>query len=306
MFLFGQRYNNLSSYFINKFGEKLVKLPLDAGLSCPNRDGKLSEKGCLFCNEKGSGDFTSSKLLSIEEQIEEQKKLLSRKSKSGKYIAYFQNFTNTYADPIFLKKIYSKALNCEGIVGLAIATRPDCLDDEIITLLDEFNKKTFLWIELGLQTIHEKTAHLINRAYPLDVFENSFYKLKKKEIKTVIHLIVGLPYESKKEILESVDYVSKINPWGIKLHLLHILKDSPLNDFYMKNHFHLLSLEEYADIITQSISLLNPSIIIHRITGDGNKDNLIEPKWSLNKKMVLNTINKTLKIKNIEQGSAII
>lgn len=302
MFKDGQRYYTLSAYFKENFNKKLIKLPLDAGLSCPNRDGKLSTKGCLFCNETGSGDFTFSKDLNIKEQVKKQKKFLNKKSDSNSYIAYFQNFTNTYAPVEYLKKVFDEALSCEGVEGLAIATRPDCLGDDILDLLEEYNKKTFLWLELGLQTTNEKTALLINRGYDLNLFSDSFNKLKTRKIKAVIHLIFGLPFDSRDNMINSVKYISKIKPWGVKIHLLHILKDSPLFEYYKENPFHILSLEEYVSVITEAISYLDNDIVIHRLTGDGAKDKLIEPLWSLNKKFVLNSINKNLKKLDIIQG----
>ncbi|MBZ4683653.1 MAG: uncharacterized protein PWP46_587 [Fusobacteriaceae bacterium] len=298
-----KRYNNLNYEFKKTFGEKIYKVSLNAGLSCPNRDGTISYGGCIFCSEEGSGEHAGNRFDSITEQINKQIELIKNKHNSNKVIAYFQSFTNTYGDINYLRKIFYEAINHENVVGLAIATRPDCINNDIINLLNELNKKTYLWIELGLQTIHEKTAKLINRGYSLNVFEETFYKLKINNIKTVIHIITGLPYESKEEYFESIKYINKIKPWGIKIHLLYIIKNTPLFYLYLKQKFHIFSEEEYIKLICDTIKILDKNIVIHRITGDGDKETLFEPKWSLNKRRVLNEIQKKLKSENILQGN---
>ena len=232
-----KRYNNLNFQLRQIFGEKVLKLSLDGGFTCPNRDGNISDKGCIFCSERGSGDFAGARNLSIREQIEEQINLLMPKWGVRKYLAYFQNFTNTYAPVEILKARYDEALSHELISGLAIATRPDTLEQEKIELLAEYQRRVFLWVELGMQTIHDRTAKLINRGYALSLFEDAFYRLQEKGIKTVCHVIIGLPGESKDDILETIDYISKIKPWGVKLHLMHILQETALYEYYQKKSF---------------------------------------------------------------------
>ncbi|KXZ39728.1 hypothetical protein SAMN05661008_00594 [Alkalithermobacter thermoalcaliphilus JW-YL-7 = DSM 7308] len=302
MYWDNKRYNYLSGHLKKIFGCKVIKLSLNANFTCPNRDGSISDKGCIFCSEKGSGDFAGSSHFSIKQQLKEQMQLLSKKWPSGKYIAYFQSFTNTYDTPENLRKKYNEALCCDNVVGLAIATRPDCLSDDIIDILDEFNKKTYMWVELGLQTIHESTAKLINRGYDLSVFDKAIKKLRKKNINVVVHLILGLPFESKNDIISSVKYISNLDIQGVKLHLMHILKNTQLETFYKNNKFHVLTQDEYVSLVVDCLELIPPDIVIHRITGDGPKDLLIEPMWSLNKRAVLNSIEKELKDRNSYQG----
>lgn len=297
----GKRYNTLNSELKKIFGEKIMKLSLDGGFTCPNRDGTINTRGCIFCSEEGSGEFAGSRFLSIKEQIEDQKRILSNK-KSKKYIAYFQNFTNTYGSVDRLKSIYNEALETEDVVGLAIGTRPDCLDDNILNLLDELNKRTFLWVELGLQTIHNPSDNFIRRGYLLSTYDKAIEDLKKRDIRTVTHLIIGLPAESKEEILDSVSYVAKKNIWGIKLHSLYIQKDTDLYDYYLKNPFRLFTREEYVDIIADAIELLPKDMVVHRVTGDGKRELLFGPKWSLDKLKVLSSIDKELKNRNSSQG----
>ena len=297
-----KKYHNLNYELKKIFGEKTIKLSIDGNFTCPNRDGTIGSRGCIFCSERGSGDFNSDKSKTISCQIQEQKQIMSRKWKSNTYIAYFQNYTNTYDTVENLRKKFFEAINCEDIKGIAIATRPDCINNEILELLEEINSKTFLWVELGLQTINEKTSNLIRRGYKLNVFEDCFQSLKMKNIKTVVHLIIGLPGESKEQILKSVSYISNLNVWGVKLHMLHILKNTDLAQYYAEHPFKILSQEEYIDIICDSLELLNENIVIHRLTGDGKKSDLIEPLWTLNKLKVLSDIDKELKIRDSYQG----
>lgn len=293
-----KRYYTLNEELRREFGGKVMKLSLDGGFTCPNRDGTIGSKGCIFCGEKGSGEFAGSKLVSIEEQIEEQKKLLSKKWDSNKYIAYFQNFTNTYGPINRIRTLYYEAINTQGVVGLAVATRPDCLEEEILNLLSEINKKTYLWIELGLQTIHEKSAKLIRRGYPLSIYEEAIEKLKRENIKVVTHIILGIPGESKDDMLNTVRFVADTKTWGIKLHSLYIQRDTDLYDYYTKNPFPIMSREEYVSLVVDAIEMLPRDMVIHRITGDGKRELLHEPKWSLDKLKVLSMIDKELKIRN--------
>lgn len=297
-----KRYNSLDNYFKNTFGEKIYKVSLDGGFTCPNRDGTLSTKGCIFCSESGSGDFAGSRRLSITEQIEEQLKLIENKFPSGKVIAYFQNFTNTYGDVEYLRKIYYEALSHPRVIGLAIATRPDCLGYNIIELLNEINNKYFLWIELGLQTINEKVAKIINRQYPLKTYEEAAEKLKKYNIKFVTHIIVGLPGEEEDDPLNTAVYSEKCGTWGIKIHLLHIIKNTELEKFYKENELKIQKKEEYVKKVVKILQNISYNIVIHRLTGDGNKETLAAPLWSLNKRDVLNSIEKEMKAENIYQG----
>ena len=297
-----KRYNTLNNELRKEFGEKVMKLSLDGGFTCPNRDGTVGNKGCIFCSDVGSGEFAGSRFISIKEQAEQQKNLLSRKWKSDKYIIYFQNFTNTYKSVDELRKLYYEAINIEGVVGLAIATRPDCLDEDILDLLAELNKKTYLWIELGLQSIHEKSSEFIRRAYPLSTYDNAIKSLKSKGIRVVTHMIIGLPNETNDDILETIKYISNTNTWGIKLHSLYIQRDTDLYDYYINNPFKIRSMEEYIEILSDSLELLPKDMIVHRVTGDGKRSLLHEPKWSMNKLKVLTGIDKELKIRNSNQG----
>ncbi len=297
-----KRYNSLNYFLRKKFNEKVYKVSLDGGFTCPNRDGTLSNKGCIFCSENGSGEFAGSRKKSITDQIEEQLELISKKFPHGDVIAYFQNFTNTYGDLEYLKKIYEEALSHPRVIGLAIATRPDCIDDNILDLLEELNKKTFLWIELGLQTSDEQTAIDINRGWKLEVFDKIVKKLNNKDIKVVAHIILGLPNEDRETMLSSIKYIVEKKVWGIKFHLLHIIKNTNLEKLYIDTNFHTLTKDEYIDTVTEGIQILDKNMVIHRLTGDGSRETLIEPRWSLDKRNVLNSIEKYLKEKNIYQG----
>ncbi len=297
-------YNTLNEELKKEFGGKVMKLSLDGGFTCPNRDGTVGTKGCIFCGEEGSGEFAGSRLVSIKEQVEEQKKLLSKKWDTDKYIIYFQNFTNTYGPIEKLKNLYYEAINIEGVVGLAIATRPDCLDKEVLDLLSKLNKETYLWVELGLQTIHVKSANFIRRGYPLSIYDEAIEELKKRNIKVVTHIILGLPGESKEEMLSTVRYVANTNTWGVKLHSLYIQRDTDLYEYYINNPFSIMSREEYVSLIVDALELLPKDMVIHRLTGDGKKELLHEPKWSLDKLRVLSLIEKKLKVRNSYQGKS--
>lgn len=297
-----KRYNTLNEELKRQFNSKVMKLSIDGGFTCPNRDGTVGSKGCIFCGEEGSGEFAGSRCKTIEKQVEEQKRLLSKKWDTDKYIVYFQNFTNTYGPIEKLRKLYYEAINIKGVIGLAIATRPDCIDDNILDLLSELNEKTYLWIELGLQTIHEKSARFIRRGYPLSTYKETVEKLKSRNIKVVTHLILGLPNESKEDILKSVRYVAVTNTWGIKLHSLYIQRDTDLYNYYINNPFNIMTREEYVSLVVDALELLPKNMVVHRVTGDGKRSLLYEPKWSLDKLKVLTSIDKELKIRNSFQG----
>ena len=293
--------NTLNAYLKNRFGRKIYKLTLDGGMTCPNRDGKVGFGGCIFCGGNGSGSFCPSVDLSITAQIEEGKKLLKNKIKEGGYIAYFQSHTNTYAAVPYLRKIFYEAVNHPDIVGISIGTRPDCLENEVLKLLEELAKIKPLWVELGLQTINENTAKLINRCYPLKVYDEAVKNLKSIGAEVVTHVILGLPGESEEQMLETVAYSSKVSD-GIKLQLLHVLKDTKLYEMYQKDPFKIFSMEEYTELLCRCIEIIPKNVVIHRMTGDGDKRLLVEPMWSGNKKVVLNYINKVFLEKDIVQG----
>ncbi|AJA49829.1 radical SAM family protein [Clostridium pasteurianum DSM 525 = ATCC 6013] len=292
----------MNSFLKEKFGEKVFKISLDGGFSCPNRDGKISNTGCIFCSERGSGDFAGNRKFSISRQFEDIKNMMKKKWKKGEYIAYFQAYTNTYGDIDTLKAKYDEALAQEDVVGLAIATRPDCIDDDILNLLQEYNNKTYLWIELGLQTVHDDTAKLINRGYNLNVFEKALERLRLKNIDVVVHTIFGLPGENQKDMLDTIKYISKKDIQGIKMHLLHLMKYTPLMRLYEAGKLNFMSQEEYIDVVCKAISILREDIVIHRLTGDAPRSLLVEPKWSIKKWEILNAIDNRLKSENIYQG----
>ena len=287
------KYTTLNSYLKKRFGCKVYKISLDCGFTCPNRDGTLSIGGCIFCSKGGSGDFAQSRELSVTEQIESGKLKLQNKIKDGKYIAYFQAFTNTYADVETLRTLFIQAINHPDIVAISVATRPDCLEQEKVELLGELNKIKPVFVELGLQTTNETTAEYINRGYKLSVYDDAVKRLHHKDINVVTHIILGLPGESVDDMLSSVKYVCEKTD-GIKLQLLHVLKGTPLEEEYNKHKFEVLTFEEYIDIIYKCVEIIPPSVVIHRLTGDGAKKDLIAPLWSADKKRVINAINKKL------------
>lgn len=301
MFWGEKRFNNLDFYLKNSFGEKIFKVSLDGGFTCPNRDGTLSYKGCIFCSESGSGEFAGNRKNTIFNQIEEQIKFLG-KGKDKKYIAYFQNFTGTYGKIEYLKNIYEEALKHPSIVGLAIATRADCLNKEVLELLDDLNKRTHLWIEIGLQSSNDETAKIINRGYETRVFSEKMEKLRKLNIKVVSHVIIGLPNETEKDVFNTIKFLNKEKTWGIKLHLLYILNNTELYEYYKKESFKILKKEEYIKFICEIITLADENIVIHRLTGDAPWKDLIEPIWSTDKRGILNGINRYLKENDIYQG----
>lgn len=287
------KYTTLNNYLKERFGEKVYKIALNGGFTCPNRDGKIGTRGCIFCSKGGSGDFAESPDMTITEQIENGKKRLEKKIKNGKYIAYFQAFTNTYAPVEKLRAIYTEAINHPDIVALSIGTRPDCLGNDVLALLDELNKVKPIFVELGLQTINEDTARYIRRGYTLEVYDKAVADLHKIGINVVTHIILGLPGESKDDMLKSVEYACKVTD-GIKLQLLHILNGTDLAKDYEQSKFEVLTLEQYTEIIKECVQIIPENVVIHRLTGDGAKKDLIAPLWSADKKTVLNTINRAL------------
>ena len=340
-------YYSLNAYFKNTYGQKVYKIAVDAGLSCPNRDGTLDTRGCIFCSKGGSGDFAvkldgqdeccdTRAVLSVKEQIA-QGKAKFNKDAGDKFVIYFQAFTNTYGNPEYLKRIWTEALEEESVVGISIATRPDCLGEEVIEVLRELQKKycgacggvdcdeddhretkenssrsKFIWIELGLQTIHDKTAEYIRRHYPLSEYEGAVRKLHKLGIPYITHIIFGLPGETREEMLETVFYVeqgvfeqdshSKIKPFGMKLQLLHVLEDTDMAEDYRQGKFKTMEMAEYLELVIEALQKINPEIVIHRVTGDGPKKILISPTWSGNKKLVLNTLHKKMRERDARQG----
>lgn len=290
-----RRFYSLNDFFKDEFKDKIFKVSLDGGFTCPNRDGKVAHGGCIFCSDAGSGEFAGNRRKSITEQIDEQLEFLKDKVKDKKVIAYFQNFTNTYGDVEYLREIYYEALNHPKVLGLAIGTRPDCIEDNTLELLKEINEKHFFWIELGLQTIDDKVAKIINRGYPLSTYIGTSKKLKDSGIKFVTHMIVGLPTEEREDILNTAKCIVQSGAWGIKIHSLHIIKGTPLERLYNDKKFKVFTLDEYVDIVVTILKLLPDKMVVHRVTGDGKKDEVVEPKWSLNKRKVLNEIEKELK-----------
>lgn len=288
-------YLSFNKYLKDKFGQKVYKISLDGGFTCPNRDGKTGTRGCIFCSKGGSGDFAESREMSITEQIESGKKKVEKKIKSGKYIAYFQAFTNTYAPVEMLRQKYEEAINHPDIVALSIATRPDCLGDDVLRLLDEMNKIKPVFVELGLQTIHQKSAKYIRRGYDLSVYDKAVRDLKKIGVNVVVHVILGLPNESENDMLETVKYVCESGANGIKLQLLHVIDGTDLAKDYEKGLFKTLEFDEYVNLIVKCVKIIPKDIVIHRLTGDGAKKDLIAPLWSADKKRVLNAINKALR-----------
>ena len=297
-----EHYRSLSEYYKTKYGSKVYKLSISGGMTCPNRDGTLGDRGCVFCSAGGSGEFAASRDKGVGEQLEEAKSRVEKKNRGGKYLAYFQPYTNTYAEPAYLRRIYSEAIAPDDIVGLSIATRPDCLGDEVLEVIDEINRIKPVTVELGLQTIHEKTAAYIRRGYPLSVYDEAVVALRGIGVEVVTHLILGLPNESAEMMLASVSYVGRVTD-GIKLQLLHVIEGTDLAEDYRKGLFDALSLEGYADILCRAIELLPPDVVVHRLTGDGDKRSLIAPMWSADKKRVLNYINRIMDERNVIQGS---
>lgn len=299
-------YYSLNEYCKNEFGNKLYKLSLDGGMTCPNRDGTIGTGGCIFCSEDGSGEFAEKQCQDIFSQIENAKKRVEHKNKGGKYIAYFQSYTNTYASADYLKKIFTQAINHPDIEVLSVATRPDCVGDDVIDLLAELNRIKPVWVELGFQTSNKKSAAYIRRGYKNCVFSSAAARLERAGIKTVAHVILGLPDETIEDMENSVRFVCNCGIWGIKLHLLHVLEGTDLADDYKKGKFRCVEKNEYLEIVCRMLQIIPSNVVIHRLTGDGDKRKLIAPIWSGNKKDVLNSLSAMLKTKNIVQGSQIL
>ncbi len=297
-----KRYHTLDYFYKKKFNSKVFKVSLNAGFSCPNIDGTVGTGGCIYCSNSGSGDFAGNISDDLITQFNNIKSLLHKKWPKAKYIGYFQAHTNTYAPINILKEKYETILSLENVVGLSIATRSDAISEECLNYLEQLSKKTYLTIELGLQTIHEKTTKLINRCHTLKNFEEMVKKLRKRNINVVVHIINGLPFETEEMMIETVKYLNKLDIQGIKIHMLHILKNTKLELLYKNTKFHVLTKDEYVDIICKQLEYLRPEIVINRITGDPVKEDLIEPTWLIKKFCVLNDIDKELIKRNSYQG----
>lgn len=297
-----KRYHSLDYELKQTFGEKVYRISLNGGMTCPNRDGTLGTGGCIFCSEGGSGDFAGNAAISIREQISEEERRIAAKSDCRKFIAYFQAYTNTYAPVSYLKPLFMEAISQPEIVVLSIATRPDCINEEILDLLEELNQIKPVWIELGLQTIHEKTAAFIRRGFSLSCYEHCVQQLKARGLAVITHVILGLPQETIPMMLQTVDYLADSGIQGIKLQLLHVLKHTALADYYEKDSFPIFDRDSYCRLIRKCIELLPEEMVIHRITGDGPKNLLLAPLWSTDKKKVLNQIQKEFREHDSWQG----
>ncbi len=298
-----KRYYSLSEYFKNRFQQKVFKVSLNANFTCPNKTGKAGYGGCTYCSPLGSGDFAGKINNDLLTQFDTIKEMMHKKWKDAKYIAYFQANTNTYAPVKELKEKFEKVLNYHpDIIGLSISTRPDCLENDVLNYLEELNQKTNLFLEIGLQTIHEKTAKLINRGHDFQTFVDGVNKLRNKNIETIVHIINGLPYETQKDMLETVKELVKLDIQGIKIHLLHVIKHTKMGEDYLKHPFPILSKDAYVDTVVKQLELIPPNVVIHRLTGDAVRKDLIAPLWSLKKWEVLNAIDHELKVRNTYQG----
>ena len=298
-------YNDFGTWIRKQFPFRVQKISIDAGFSCPNRDGKISSGGCTYCDNRTFNPSYCDRKKTITEQLEEGKRFFAKKYPDMKFLAYFQAYTNTYAPLPYLEEVYRSALDHPKVCGISIATRPDCLGPEVLALLAELKEEypeKFLWIELGLQTIHEETARYIRRGYPLSCFEKACADLKALEIACIVHTILGLPGETDEQVLQTIQYLNRIAPFGVKLQLLHVLKNTDLAEDYEAGTFEVLTLEHYLDLLISCLAHLSPDMVIHRVTGDGPKDLLIAPKWSLDKRKVLNSLHHRMKEQGIRQG----
>lgn len=300
----GKPYHSLDYMLRQMFGEKIYKVTLNGGMTCPNRDGKIGERGCIFCSAGGSGDFAASASLSITEQIRQQIQMLSAKRPIHKYIAYFQAYTNTYAPVEYLERIFTEAIQNPDICAISIGTRPDCLEEPVIQLLSRLNQIKPVWAELGLQTIHEHTARYIRRGYPLSCFDQAMQSLHQAGLDVIVHTILGLPGETSRDVLDTMKYLNACQIQGIKLQLLHVLSGTDLAADYQAGKFSVLDREEYIDLVIRCLEHLDPSIVIHRVTGDGPKDLLIAPLWASRKREVLNLLHHQMKEQGSYQGKA--
>lgn len=299
-----ERYYSLNRYLRETFGEKVYKLALDGGMICPNRDGTIGTGGCIFCSAGGSGDFAEGRCGSVAEQLERAKGRVRGKTDAAKFVAYFQSYTNTYAPVEYLEKLFSEALAEESVVALSVGTRPDCLPDEVVALLERLNRRKPVWVELGLQTIHEETARYIRRGYELECYEDALRRLKAAGITVIVHVILGLPGETREMMLQTIDYLAgEHRPGGIKLQLLHVLEGTDLAKEYRAGKFRTMEMEEYFDLLCQCLQRLPEDMVIHRLTGDGPKKTLIAPKWTGDKKRVLNALRRELENRDIRQGA---
>lgn len=295
-------YFSLNAYLHQQFHEKVYKVSLDAGMTCPNRDGTLGERGCIFCSEGGSGDFSADRHFSITQQIDAQIRMIQAKRPITRFIAYFQAYTNTYAPLSYLQEIFTEAISHPQVVAISIGTRPDCLDDEVLCLLERLNRQKPVWVELGLQTIHASTAHYIRRGYDLPCFLDAVERLYRYRLTTIVHLILGLPGEQTSDVLASIDLMNTLPISGIKLQLLHVLKGTDLAVDYKNGLFHVMEKDAYIDLIIACIQHLRPDIVIHRLTGDGPRELLLAPDFSLNKRGLLNDIHHQMSLRGIRQG----
>ena len=300
-----ERYYSLNRYLRETFGEKVYKLALDGGMTCPNRDGTLGTRGCIFCSAGGSGDFAEGRCTSVSEQLQRAKDRIRSKTGAEKFIAYFQSYTNTYAPVESLESLFTEAISEPSVAALSIGTRPDCLPDQVVELLARLNRIKPVWVELGLQTIHEDTAQYIRRGYSLPVYEDALRRLKAAGLTVIVHVILGLPGESREMMLQTIDYLSGENrPDGVKLQLLHVLEGTDLAADYRSGKFRTVEMDAYFDLLFACLQRLPQDMVIHRLTGDGPKRSLIAPLWTGDKKRVLNRMNRELEVRDIRQGSA--
>jgi radical SAM protein (TIGR01212 family) len=297
-----KRYRSLNDHLRETFNDKIIKVALDAGLSCPNRDGAISRGGCIFCSEKGSGDFAGSRNLSIKEQFAEVRQRTLKKWPKAKYIGYFQSFSGTYGSPQMLSALYEEALRQEGVVGLSVSTRPDCLPPEILNILDELNKKTYLWVELGAQSVHAHSLSWMNRGHDFRCFREAFESLRERNIRVCAHIIMGLPCESREEMMETAMAMAELQVQGIKIHSLHILEGTRLAQLYRQGGLRLLGMEEYISLVADILEILPEDMIIHRLMGDGPADLVLAPQWTRRKWEVLNGIDRELERRDSRQG----
>ena len=297
-----KRYHTWNYYLRNNFGQKIFKVSINAGFTCPNIDGKVAYGGCTYCSKEGSGDFAGNPKDNLIKQFKDIKEMMHKKWPNAKYIGYFQAYTNTYAPLEVLKEKYETILEQEDVVGLSISTRPDCLEDDVVEYLGELNKRTNLWVELGLQTIHDSTSKIINRGHDYQTFLDGLAKLKAKNIKVVVHIINGLPGEDYNMMMETAKAVADLKVDGIKIHLLHVIKNTPMEKMLQKGMMKLMTQDEYVNLVCDQLEILPPEMIIHRLTGDGKKEDLVGPLWSLKKWEVLNQIDDTLKLRDSYQG----
>ena len=300
-----KRYHTLDYFYKNKFKSKVFKVSLNGGFTCPNKDGKVGIRGCIYCSRTGSGEFAGNIKDNLLKQFDDVKEMMSKKWPNSKYIAYFQANTNTYAPLDVLKEKYETVYKLPNVVGLSIATRPDSIEDDVYDYLEKLSKETYLTVELGLQSIHEKTNKIINRCHSLECFNKAVKELRKRNINVVVHIINGLPYETKEMMIDTVKYLNNLDIQGMKIHMLHILKNTDLYDMYQKEKFHVLSRDEYVSIVCEQLRYLREEIVINRITGDPKEDDLVEPTWLIKKFGVLNEIDKYMAKYDIYQGDKI-